>query len=318
MSSKFDKYLPKYARDNSTDGGYNDDRHIRTVINSDDRMDINPFLEKQYREENNVPDYINLKDLNGSAVARGIKVQYDKATDSCYFIVEVRAFRTSSKSTIHVMIESDIIENIFDEVFELPAKQKTTRGVVRVVIPTKRLSFEDVYAVNIKYKDSKDFRYHEDNKEYEVEQDESIERDYYDNLYDIYDIEKYEIEYDNTKTLIEYGYKDATHGDVFTKLNGVEAYRKEDGIWTSDVVVNPEKYLKSDLEWYYSDEREIQYLVKHNIFTEEQANAIRAANYEDIFSLEYKMKSAIKIIPIVLVMIIIAIIVIKKIRKRIF
>ena len=150
-----------------------------------------------------------------------------------------------------------------------------------------------------------------------MEQDESIERDYYDKLYDIYDTKKYEIEYNNTKTLIEYGYEDATHGNVFTKIEGIEAYQKEDGTWTSIAVDEPEKYLKSDLEWYYSDEREIQYLVKHNIFTEEQANAIRAANYEDIFSVEYKIKSTIKIIPIVLVIIIITIIVIKKMRKRI-
>lgn len=318
MSSKFDKYLPENAMDNRTDGGYYDDRHIRTVINSDDRIDINPFLEKRYREENNIPEYIDLKDINGSAVAEGKKIQYDKATDSFYFIAEIRAFRISSKSTIHVIIDSDIFENKFDEIFELPTKQKTARGVIRVVMPTKRLSFNDVYVVNIKYKDSKDFRYHEDNKEYEVEQDENIERDYYDKLYNIYDIKKYEIEYDNTKTLIEYGYIDVTHGDIFTKIEGIEACQKEDGTWTSDAVTNPEKYLKSDLEWYYSDEREVQYLVKHNVFTEEQANAIRAANYEDIFSLEYKMKSAIKIIPIVLVIIIIAIIVIKKIKKRIF
>ena len=318
MSSKFDKYLPKYARDNSTDGGYHDDRHIMSALTIDDKeFHIHPSQERRYRERYNIPDYIDLKDIAITAYASGIKIQYDKTTDSFYFIIYIGSAKTSSKSTIHVMLESDILENKFDEVFELPIKQKTTKGVVRVVIPTKRLSFDNTYAVHIKYKDGNDFRYHEENKEYKVEQDESIERDYYDKLYDIYDTKKYEIEYNNTKTLIEYGYEDATHGNVFTKIEGIEAYQKEDGTWTSIAVDEPEKYLKSDLEWYYSDEREIQYLVKHNIFTEEQANAIRAANYEDIFSVEYKIKSTIKIIPIVLVIIIITIIVIKKMRKRI-
>ena len=55
MSSKFDKYLPKYARDNSTDGGYHDDRHIMSALTIDDKeFHIHPSQEKRYRERYNI------------------------------------------------------------------------------------------------------------------------------------------------------------------------------------------------------------------------------------------------------------------------
>lgn len=312
MSKKFDKYLPK--NDNSNDGGFRDDRFVRNFLYDDRDFYMHPIEEKQYREEHNIPDDVAIKDFIFSASVSGERLRYDKNTNTYYFIAKVVGKRCSSKSTIHVMIQSDIFYNKFDEIIELPTKIKSSQGVVRIIIPTKRISNDEEYEIVIEYKDEKDFAYHKNIKKYFPLEDQYI--DFGVGIQNMDD--EYDIKYDNTKTLIEYGYEDAVHGLKFVPIEGIEAYQKEDGTWTSIAVDEPEKYLKSDLEWYYSDEREIQYLVNKGIFTEEQANAIRAANYEDIFSFEYKMKSAIKIIPIVLVMIIIAIIVIKKIRKRIF
>ena len=115
--------------------------------------------------------------------------------------------------------------------------------------------------------------------------------------------------------LVEYGFCYYTYGGKWKRIDGIEPYKNEEGIWTSDVVNNPEKYLESHLDWYYSDERMVEYIEEKGLLPQDKIDAIRAANYEDIFSFEYKMKSAIKIIPIVLVIIVIAILVIKKIRK---
>ena len=312
MSNKFEKYLPK--NDNVTDGGFYDDRYLRMSLYDDKTYNMSSFEEKQYREKFNIPDNYDVVDLLFSAGASGERLRYDKKTDTYYFIAKAIGRRNSSKSTINVIIESDILNEKFDEVIELPAKNETTRGVVRIIIPTQYISRDKEYEINIKYKDEKDFEYHIKNKKYKC-----VEDKYIDFGYGFQNVDsEYDIEYDKNNVVIEYGYEDSVHGYKFESIKDVKAYKKENDVWTSVVVDEPERYLKSDLDWYYSDERIVQYLVEKNVFTEEQANAIRAANYEDIFSFEYKMKSAIKIIPIVLVMIVIAIIVIKKIRKRMF
>ena len=310
MSHKFDKYLPK--GDNIADGGFHDDRFI--IINSqDDRnFKLTPYAEQFYREEYGIPNDVNVKDVFFSAGVGSGRLRYDLDTDTYYFIVKVHGERYSSKSTIHVILESDIFYNKFDEVIEVPAKIEATRGVARIIIPTKKLSENDEYIVNIEYKDEKDFKMHKGDVKYTVKEDEYV--DFGEGLQNM--DEEFDFKYDNSKTIIEYGYEDAVHGLKFEKIEGIEAYQKEDGTWTSEAVENPEKYLKSDLDWYYSDERVIQYLVNKKVFTEEQANAIRTANYEDIFSVEYKIKHYGFIFLIIFFALIVAIVV-RKIIKNI-
>ena len=245
--------------------------------------------------------------IAGASVER---LRYDKKTDTYYFIAKAIGRRNSSKSTIHVIIESDIFNEKFDEVIELPAKNETTRGVVRIIIPTQYISIDKKYEINIKYKDDRDFKYHNHNKKYSCIEDQYID---FGQGFQNVDAE-YDIEYDKNNVVIEYGYEDSVHGYKFESIKDVKAYKKENDVWTSVVVEEPEKYLKSDLDWYYSDERIVQYLVEKNVFTEEQANAIRAANYEDIFSLGYKIKHYGIYLFIVFV-IIILIILVKKLMK---
>ena len=311
--SKFSRYLPN--NDNITDGGFHDDRSVRMSLNDDSMINLTPEQEKEFRDKYSIQNNFDLKEISATAYARGIKIQYDDTSDLCYFIVEIGSGRSNNKSVIHLIIESEILKNRFDEIFEIPHKNMTTIGAIRIVIPLKKDLSKKTYKVHMEYKDSKEFIYHIKDEEYYVEKDKYVERDSYDKLYNIYDTKKYEIEYRDTMS-IEYGYKDSTHGGVFTKIEGIEAYQKEDSTWTSEAVENPEKYLKSDLDWYYSDERVIQYLVNKKVFTEEQANAIRAANYEDIFSIEYKIKHYGFIFLIIFFALIVAIVVRKIIKKR--
>ena len=311
MASKFYKYLPK--NDNITDGGFFDDRFV-TASRYDDKnyYDLPPLAEKYYRDEFNIPEDYNVADVLFAAVANGERLRYDKKTDTYYFIAEAIGRRTSSKSTIHIVIESNIFNETFDEVIELPAKIEVSHGVVRIIIPTKYISSSEEYWVNIKYKDEKDFEYHTTNKKYKCEEDKYIDFGYgFQNV----DAE-YDIEYDKNNVVIEYGYEDTTHGDKFELIEDINVYQKNNGVWTSDVVAEPEKYIKSDYAWYYGDERIIQYLVNKNVFTEEQANAIRAANYEDIFSLGYKIKHYGIYLFIVFVIIILIIFVKKLMKSR--
>lgn len=309
------KYGIDWDKENATDGGYLDDRYVRAILDAEKIFYLSPKEEQEFRKEFSIPNGVDIKDVYYSANVVGERIRYDKKTGTYYFIAKVIGRRASQTSTIHIVIDSEIFENKFDAIMEVPPKNKATYGEVRIIIPIKKLLSEEKYNIHIECKDSKEYKYRISDKEYFVLEDML----YSSETGNIINMDsEYDRKYDNTKIEIEYGYADAVHGLEFVNIEGIAAYQKEDGTWTSDVVANPEKYLKSDLEWYYSDERMVDYIEAKGLLPQDKIDAIRAANYEDIFSFEYKMKSVIKIIPVLLVVIIITIIVIKKIRKRIF
>lgn len=297
------KYGIDWGKENAVDGGYYDNGAIV------------PFLddERNYSEQDIERGYAG----NFNAVVYNCYARMDKNTKTLYLILKLCATRKGSNSVLSVILESDILDKRIEETIEMSKGIKSAIPEVRITIPVKSEYNESLcpsdkkyvykeYNIDLRYKDNrmKEYRaYGENGRAYAI-------------LQPISDYE--DIKLDSENMVIQYGYMDVVRGFDFVPIKGVETYQKEDGTWTSDVVVNPEKYLKSDLDWYYSDERMVDYIEAKGLLPQDKIYAIRAANYEDIFSFEYKMKSAIKIIPIVLVMIIIAIIVIKKIRKRIF
>ena len=60
--------------------------------------------------------------------------------------------------------------------------------------------------------------------------------------------------------VIQYSHADAVYGLKFVSIDGIVANQKEDGTWTSDKIANIEKYLKSDIDWYYSVERMVNFI----------------------------------------------------------
>ena len=297
------KYGIDWYKENATDGGYIDNQIINSIMR--DEREINPQ---------------ELEKLNFNARVSDVEVLYDKILDNYYLLVSLYPKRHGEKSVVNIIISSEVLDDEINETIELPPVIKATQGIAKFVIDLKSIEFNNMYEVSVRYKDIKEKKYNELKKiciPFEIYNEnltpylEIKQEDFYN---------KYNVDRNN-KCHIQYCYIDYTHGNKWDnchRIEGVEAYQKEDGTWTSDVVANPEKYLKSDLDWYYSDERMVDYIEAKGLLPQDKIDAIRAANYEDIFSFEYKMKSAIKIIPIVLVIIIIAIIVIKKMRKRIF
>ena len=293
------KYGIDWYKENATDGGFLDNRWESGFL-VDERNYNEQDIERGIMGNFNVGVY--------ECYAR-----MDKKTETMYFILKVHSRRKGSNSVLSVIFESDLLDKKIEETIEISRGINSAIPEVRVIIPVKSAYDESLlpdikytpktYSINLKYKDRRDNEYKNYIDSYAILQTE-------------YDYE--DIKLDSENMVIQYGYMDVVHGDTFIPIGGAEAYQKEDGTWTSDVVANPEKYLKSDIDWYYSDERMVDYIEAKGLLPQDKIDAIRAANYEDIFSFEYKMKSAIKIIPIVLVMIIIAIIVIKKIRKKIF
>ena len=290
------KYGIDWYKENATDGGYLDDRVVQSILNIDEtRYDDYPEDLKE--------TLLKRSNYFYSSVGK-CYIKFDEITDIYYLVIILRPSRRWSSSIITVRVDDPILREIFEETIEIPKLINATSGAVCLVIPTNikesQISYDNI---NIKYKDSKQEEY----KEYTKSNDSHL----------IYlESGDEEIIFDKDKPLIEYGYVDYTWDVDWKRIEGIEPYKNEEGVWTSDVVKNPEKYLESHLDWYYSDERVIQYLVNKKVFTEEQANAIRAANYEDIFSIEYKIKHYGFIFLIIFFALIIAIVVRKIIKNR--
>ena len=285
------KYGIDWYKENATDGGYMDDRSIRQILNYDDRIEW--------------PETILKKMPNGyNSNITKCYIRFDQKTNIYYLIVTLSPSRRSTSSIITVILESDIFAERVEETIELPIIIDATIGDVKLVLPTNikesQISYDNI---NIKYKDSKQEEY----KEYTR----------FNNSHSIYlESGDEEIIFDKNKPLIEYGYVDYTWDVNWKRIEGIEPYKNEEGVWTSDVVKNPEKYLESHLDWYYSDERMVDYIESRGLLPQYKIDAIRAANYEDIFSIEYKIKHYGFIFLIIFFALIIAIVV-RKIIKNI-
>ena len=291
------KYGIDWNKENAVDGGFLDDRSVA------------PFLvdERNYSEE-------ELKYMgNVNAGVYQCYARMDKNSESLYMVLCIMGLRRGSSSTVSIIFESDMLNEKIERTIEISRGIKSALCQVRVIIPIKNaydesLCPDDVkythkaYDINLKYKDSKQEEYKSYGKNGRA----------YAILQSIYDYE--DIILNNEDITIQYGYMDVVHGDTFIPIEGIEAYQKDDGIWTSDVVANPEKYLKSDLEWYYSDERMVDYIEARGLLPQDKIDAIRAANYEDIFSPEYQFKKYGKmaLIAFALVVIFVFVIIIRK------
>lgn len=309
------KYGIDWNKENKNDGGFLDDRYVRSVLEiGNGKIPMWPEKEKAYREKNQIPESVDIKEVYYRANAFGDRIRYDKKTETYYFIAKIIGRRMDAKSIVHIKINSELFENEFDEIIEVPRKIQATLSAVRVIIPINRKLNDEKYNVHIEYKDTKAYIYDIDDSLYSPKEDMHLII----NGKDFNRDAEYDIEYDKNNVVIEYGYEDAVDGLEFVPIEDAKPYKNENGVWTSKTVEEPEIYIKSKLDWYYSDERMVEYIEEKGLLPQDKIDAIRAANYEDIFSFEYKMKSATKIIPIVLVIIVIAILVIKKIRKKIF
>ena len=289
------KYGIDWYKENAVDGGYLDDRVIQSIL---------------YIDETRYDDYP--EDLKETLLKRSnffyssigkCYIRFDKLTDTYYLVIYVGATRRWSSSIITVKVDDSILNERFEETIELPRIIDAAVGDVKLVIPTNIKKSQSSYEVNVKYKDSKQEEY----KEYTKSNDSHL----------IYlESGDEDIIFDKDKPLIEYGYVDYAWNVPWKRIEGIEPYKNEEGIWTSDVVKNPEKYLESHLDWYYSDERMVDYIEARGLLPQDKIDAIRAANYEDIFSIEYKIKHNGFIFLIIFFALIVAI-VIKKIIKRI-
>ena len=291
------KYGIDWFKENATDSGLFNDEIVLSVL----------------EDERNLGNW-DLDRLNFNARIYRECIIYDNNRNSYYLLIPIYSYRHGEKSKINIIVNSKILSINMDETIELPNNIKATKGIVKFAIPIKNIDLEESYEILIKYKDEKETEYNLKNKLYRP-----ILNDSYDND----TLESIDFINQNSQNdyVIQYCYVDYTHGGPTYNcktIEGVEAYRKEDGTWTSDVVANPEKYLKSDLEWYYSDERMVDYIEAKGLLPQYKIDAIRAANYEDIFSLEYRLKQTVKILPIILFIIIVAVILLKKYKKKIF
>ncbi len=274
------KYGIDWNKENATDGGFLDRQIVEAYLSIDERANGS----------------------TGNSAVSGSYIEFDKNTDTYYLVIQAGPARRWSKSILNIIVESDILDERIEETIELPRIIDATVGRVKIVIPTNIDTVKSFYDVDIKYKDSKKEEY----KKYSIGND----------LNSIYLTSGYgDIIFDKDKMLIEYGFCDYTYGGRWKRIEGIVPYKNEDGIWTSDVVKNPEKYLESHLDWYYSDERMVDYIEERGLLPQYKIDAIRAANYEDIFSMEYKMKHYGFVFLIIFFALIVAI-VMRKIIKR--
>lgn len=275
------KYCIDWEEENAKDNGFLNDDILHGVL-IDDRT-IDSRLKNRYNFNAIITDYNVIK-----------------FGANTYLVLEISPRRHSAKSILELKIDNNAFNKIITEKIEVPVIVNASKGIVKVFIKIANLNCNNKYQMEIKYKDDVEDNYNVIKCEF-LAQEGKI------------NINK------NSDFLIEYGFIDFTGsvGDTSYHKIDVEPYQKEDGTWTSDVVANPEQYLKSDLDWYYSDERLVDYIETHQLLPQEKIDAIRAANYEDIFSPEYRLKSAIKFIPIALIIIIFLVLLIKKIKNKI-